>query len=133
MHKSKLVAALIDVPLAVNEQEVAFWAGALGRTPKRDLDDPAYADFGEVIPGMMFMVQAVDAAARIHLDIETDDVESEVRRLETLGAVRVRQTESWWVMRDPAGVQFCVVRVQAPGMFLSLSTTWPDGPPDLAG
>ena len=31
---------------------------------------------------MQFFVQRVDAPARVHLDIETDDVEAETRRLE---------------------------------------------------
>jgi hypothetical protein len=126
MHRSKLAAALVDVPRAVHDQEVDFWAGALGRPPARDPDDPDYADFGQVVPGMTFMVQAVDDSPRIHLDIETDNVEAEVRRLESLGAARVRKTQSWWVMRDPAGLLFCVVRVQVPEVFPSLSTQWPD-------
>lgn len=128
MHRSKLVSALIDVPAESHGREVAFWAGALDRDPHYDPDDPDYADFGEVIPGVTVMVQRVDDVPRVHLDIETDDVEAEVRRLEALGAERVAQIESWWVMRDPAGLLFCVVRVQDPGTFAALSAPWPDGP-----
>ena len=32
-------------------------------------------------------------------------------RLERLGAERVRMVETWWVMRDPAGLLFCVLPV----------------------
>jgi hypothetical protein len=42
----------------------------------------------------------------MHLDLGTDDVEAEVRRLEALGATRHdRQQErgfGFWVMRDPS-------------------------------
>ena len=35
-------------------------------------------------------VQTVDHPSRVHLDIETDDIEAEVRRLEGLGAKTVQ-------------------------------------------
>ena len=54
-------------------------------------------------------VQSVGHESRVHLDIETDDVEAEVRRLEALGASRVRPVHSWWVMQAPTGQRFCVV------------------------
>jgi len=37
------------------------------------------------------------------LDIETDDVEAEVKRLGALGARRVKQIKRWWVMEAPTG------------------------------
>ena len=44
---------------------------------------------------------------RVHLDLETDDVEAEVKRLEGLRASRWNhQTErgfDFWIMRDPWG------------------------------
>ena len=45
----------------------------------------------------------------MHLDIHTDDLEAEVARLERLGAERVRRVHGWWIMRDPAGLLFCVI------------------------
>jgi hypothetical protein len=42
------------------------------------------------------------------------DLGAEVARLERLGAERVHQMQAWWVMRDPAGVLFCVLPV-SPG------------------
>jgi predicted enzyme related to lactoylglutathione lyase len=52
----------------------------------------------------------------IHLDINTDDREAEVKRLEKLGASVVETItqrtgdyiETWTVMRDPEGNGFCV-------------------------
>jgi predicted enzyme related to lactoylglutathione lyase len=125
MHRSRLVAALIDVPEEHFEQEAEFWSGALGVQQNRDADDPDYADFGEVTPGFQFYVQRVGAPARTHLDIETDDVDAEVARLEALGATCVEPIRSWWVMRDPAGMLFCVVRVQLPEAFERHAREWP--------
>jgi len=51
---------------------------------------------------------------RMHLDIETGDVDAEVARLESIGATRVEaeaRTEHdsrWVVMADPEGNEFCV-------------------------
>jgi predicted enzyme related to lactoylglutathione lyase len=50
----------------------------------------------------------------MHLDIETPDVDTEVRRLEAIGARRAEPdpiTEfgmHWVVMLDPEGNEFCV-------------------------
>jgi hypothetical protein len=57
-------------------------------------------------------VQKVEHPSRVHLDIETDDIEAEVKRLEKLGAKRVQQLHKWWVMEAPSGQRFCVVRPQ---------------------
>ncbi len=128
-HRSRLAAALVDVPAAIYEEETAFWAAALGIPPEVDSDYPEYASFGEAVPGLQFHVQRVHAAPRVHLDIETDDVEAEVRRLEALGAARVSQIKTWWVLRDPAGLLFCVVRIQCPDAFEQGATRWwCDGP-----
>jgi predicted enzyme related to lactoylglutathione lyase len=126
VHRSKLTAALVDVPADVYNREVGFWSAALGREAEVDVDNPEYSDFGQPVPGFQFMLQRVDAPARVHLDIETDDVEAEVRRLEALGAERVGPVKSWWVMRDPAGLLFCVVRIQTGDAFEGLAQEWPD-------
>lgn len=124
MHRSRLVSALVDVPADVFNQTTAFWSGALGQDPEFSDSDPDYAQFNEVFPGMQFFVQRVGAPARVHLDIETDDVEAETRRLESLGATRVGQHKTWQIMRDPAGLLFCVVRVQSPEAFERHAHTW---------
>ena len=50
--------------------------------------------------------------SRLHLDIETDDIEAEASRLEALGAKRVQRFPRWWVMEAPTGQRFCIVRPQ---------------------
>lgn len=124
-HRSRLCAALVDVPRADYERTVEFWGGALDRPGQPEEGDPDYTEFGEPTPGMLFMVQAVDdETSRIHLDIETDDIEAEVARLSGLGASVVERIEGWVVMRDPVGVVFCVVAVQVPEPFAAAATTW---------
>jgi hypothetical protein len=53
---------------------------------------------------------------RVHLDLTTaaDEREAEIERILTLGAQRVdigqTGTESWTVLADPEGNEFCIVR-----------------------
>jgi len=68
-------------------------------------------------------VQMVSHPSRVHLDIETDDIEAEVRRLEKLGAKRIQAVRTWWVMEAPTGQRFCVVSAASPS-FAQLATTW---------
>jgi hypothetical protein len=124
MHRSRLTAVLVDVPEEDYGRESDFWSAALGPPAEVDPDDPDYRDLGQVIPGLGVMVQRVGAPARLHLDIETDDVEAEVSRLEGLGAARLEKIRTWWVLRDPAGLLFCVVRVQNQEAFDRDATTW---------
>ena len=51
---------------------------------------------------------------RLHLDFRPDDQAAEVARLEGLGARRVdigQGDQSWVVLADPDGNEFCVLRV----------------------
>ena len=48
----------------------------------------------------------------MHLDIESDDIEAEVRRLEALGATKIEAIRTWVVMAAPTGHRFCVIRPQ---------------------
>lgn len=69
------------------------------------------------------LVQRVEHDSRVHLDIETDDVDAEVARLENLGCHRVAKVKTWWVMQAPTGHRFCVVRPQRPD-FAHNAKTW---------
>jgi predicted enzyme related to lactoylglutathione lyase len=129
-HRSRLTAVLVDVPASAHEAATTFWSRALGRDAKRIDDHPEYAFFGQVTPGIEFMVQALkgeaggDERPRVHFDIESDDVDAEVSRLRGLGAAEVERVHSWVIMRDPAGTTFCVVKVQVQDMFDQHATTW---------
>ena len=62
--------------------------------------------------------------SRVHLDIEADDVDAEVRRLEALGARRIERIKSWCVMEAPTGQRFCVVRSSGRD-FDDVANIWP--------
>ena len=124
-HRSRLCAAYIDVPKADYGRTVSFWAAGLRRDGEPEADDPSYTSFGQATPGVELAVQAVgDDTPRIHLDIETDDIEAEVTRLTALGGSVVDRIQDWVVMADPAGVVFCVIKVQEPAAFEAGARTW---------
>ena len=69
------------------------------------------------------ILQQVEHASRVHLDIESDDIEAEAARLEKLGAKRIERLEHWVVMEAPSGQRFCVIGPQRPD-FETGATTW---------
>jgi hypothetical protein len=73
--------------------------------------------------GLHIEVQKVEHESRVHIDIETDDIAAEVRRLEALGAKRVGTVHTWCVMQAPTGQRFCVVRPQRPD-FKESANVW---------
>ncbi len=68
-------------------------------------------------------IQRVEHESRVHIDIETDDIPADVKRLGQLAAAVVDRLERWVVMQAPTGQRFCVVRVQRPG-FLKNANRW---------
>jgi hypothetical protein len=104
-----VATVVIDVPDGDHDRELSFWEAATGQTLPQ-LGFPEY--HGARLPGqdIGLLVQHLgEGTARVHLDIHTDDADAEVKRLEHLGAQRVRRARTWWVMRDPAGLLFCVI------------------------
>jgi uncharacterized protein (TIGR02246 family) len=75
----------------------------------------------------------VQHASRVHLDLEADNVEAEVRRLEALGAKRIGPVKSWVVLEAPTGQRFCVVPSQAitpvRRFALAYTAAWSSGDP----
>ncbi len=89
-----------------------FWGSALGLTVLGS-DGPNYQRLDATAHHLTVEVQQVIHASRVHLDLETDNVEAEVQRLERLGATRVKQGLRWWVLQAPTGHRFCVVQARA--------------------
>jgi hypothetical protein len=76
-------------------------------------------------PGQpIVLIQRVAHSSRVHLDIETDDVDAEVARLEALGARRLEKVQTWWVLEAPTGQRFCVVRATR-GALSEDANVWP--------
>jgi predicted enzyme related to lactoylglutathione lyase len=127
MHKSKLAGFIIDCQTQDLNAAATFWAGALG-TPVRELpgaESELYRKLDAASLGLNIEVQQVEHSSRVHLDIEADDVEAEVTRLEGLGARRLQKVRTWWVMESPTGQRFCVVEAVSAN-FQSLASTWTD-------
>ncbi len=109
MHKSRLAGFIIDCEGPDLDRAVRFWSGALGmRTLGREGD--RYEPLDAAARDLYLEVQRVEHPSRVHLDIETDDLDAEVARLVALGARRVAAVERWVVMEAPTGQRFCVVR-----------------------
>jgi hypothetical protein len=124
MHRSRLAQIIIDCKTNVDDA-ATFWSAALGRPacPLQSAEDAAYRMLLGPAAEPRVLLQAVDHPSRVHLDIETDDVEAEVRRLERLGARRVAQVRQWWVLEAPTGHRFCVLPPQRDD-FPGDATTW---------
>lgn len=126
MHKSKLVTAVIDCQGDDLAGAARFWSSALGRKVAAS-DDPAkdkYVTLGSGKEELIVLLQKVPHPSRVHLDIESDDVEQEVKRLEALGAKRVEQIKTWWVMEAPTGHRYCVVKPQRDGTVPDDANEW---------
>jgi hypothetical protein len=116
-----------------------FWCAVLGYVVLDASDDlveigPAGRPDAELlesvrrgpVPPTIFMARVPEAKTvknRLHFDVSPVDttLAEEVARIEALGAGRadIGQTgeESWVVLTDPEGNEFCVLRSLAPGEF----------------
>jgi len=93
-----------------------FWSEALGYTTLGGAGNYVLLVDGDGQGPKLLLQRVAEAKGgknRMHLDVETPDVDSEVERLEKLGAVRTSGSMSehgsrWVVMADPEGNEFCV-------------------------
>lgn len=127
MHKSRLAGFIIDCQTDDLEGAGRFWSQALGYALKKSTagEDTFYKLLDTPSDDLHIEVQTVNHPSRVHLDIEADDIEAEVKRLEKLGARRVANIKTWVVMEAPTGQRFCVVRVQRSD-FAQNANTWAD-------
>jgi predicted enzyme related to lactoylglutathione lyase len=111
MHKSRLGALIIDCQTDDLQREAQFWSAAMGAPPEvpEAQQNPRYIRLEGSAGEVPVLLQAVDHPSRVHLDIETDNIEAEVERLESLGAEVVERLERWTVMQAPSGHRFCVI------------------------
>jgi hypothetical protein len=110
-HRSRIGVLCIDCQTDDLGPGMAFWSKALGVEGEVD-GDVRYAPLNGWQGYPRVLLQAVDHAPRIHLDIETDDQEAERARLEALGARVVSRMKRWIVMEAPTGHRFCLVNPQ---------------------
>lgn len=98
------------------ETMTEFWSRALGLTPSsHEPDDDFRVLRGERV-NMSLQVADTPVSARdqMHLDLYSDDPETQVARLVALGARFVRKSveDAYVVLLDPEGNEFCVCAVR---------------------
>ncbi len=115
-HRSRLAGFIIDCQTDDVDHAAAFWSGALGYAAAESYaeGDAAYVEFSGTPADLQVEVQKVQHPSRVHLDIETDDLDAEAARLEKLGAKKIAFVKRWWVMEAPTGHRFCIVRMKTP-------------------
>jgi predicted enzyme related to lactoylglutathione lyase len=124
MHRSRLAGFIIDCQTQDLEGAARFWSAALGLPARSEADsDPGYRLLQNAPGDLHVEVQQVEHPSRVHLDIESDDLEAEASRLESLGAKRIAKVKRWIVMEAPTGQRFCIVRPQSPD-FASRANEW---------
>ena len=124
MHKSRLAGFIIDCNAPDLDAAASFWTQALGYPlAKLEGDQGIYRQLETGPTGLHIEVQKVDHPSRLHLDIESDDIEAEATRLEALGAKKVKRFPRWWVMEAPTGQRFCVVHPQRAD-FAQVANVW---------
>jgi hypothetical protein len=111
-HRSRVAQVCVDIPAARFDAERDFWSGATG-WPEESARSPEFARLTppETSP-MAFLLQRLgpgaDGLVRMHLDLGTDDRAAEVERVRGAGATLLDDRRRWTVLRDPAGLPFCV-------------------------
>ena len=113
-HRSRLAGFMIDCQGGDLGEAATFWSKALGL----DIADPdedgldRYAVLEKLRGDLHVEVQKVEHESRVHLDIESDDIEAEVARLKAFGALEIARPydSRWVVMQAPTDHRFCVVR-----------------------
>jgi hypothetical protein len=113
-HRSRLVQVCVDSPRPAHVGEVEFWRALLGgRWVPSDSAEFAgkwHDDDGSPIQLLFQELDEPDGLVRAHLDLGTDDLDADVRRLRDLGAIDIGPGRGWHVFRDPSGELFCTTK-----------------------
>jgi hypothetical protein len=111
-HRARTVQICIDSPRDRAAAEVAFWRALLpGHWVSNDAEEFAakwHDDAGSPLQLLFQNLAETGGPVRAHLDHGTDDMPAEIRRLVALGAADVGPGDGWHVLRDVAGLPFCV-------------------------
>ena len=97
-----------------------WWRDALGWiVVNHDPDEFEIRPAADRCPGLLFVgvPEQKTIKNRLHLDFRPDDRDAEVERLLGLGATRAdvgQGEQSWIVLADPEGNEFCVLGSRVP-------------------
>ena len=111
MHKSRLGALVVDCQSEHLFEYAEFWGAVLGSEPEAQESqiNQRYVRLNGTPSEAQVILQKVDHPSRVHFDIETDDIEAEVKRVLSLGAEIVERMEKWVIMEAPSKHRFCVI------------------------
>lgn len=131
MHRSRLCHFVVDV--SDLNKGVSFWSAVLNAVEEPLSENSRHIYRRLRLPDceIRILLQKTNdeksSKERMHLDIESDDIEAEVKRLEALGAARWdHQRErgfEFWVLHDPWGNEFCVLQPEFPDL-LAQQAPW---------
>jgi catechol 2,3-dioxygenase-like lactoylglutathione lyase family enzyme len=132
MHRSRLCH--ITISCSDLDRAVAFWGQALDALQDEvgPNSDHIYRRLAIPHSDIRVLLQRVaesgESIGGVHVDIEADDVDAEVARLEGLGARRVRLVAErgyrFWVLEDPDRNAFCVIEPEFSEL-LARASVWP--------
>ena len=105
---------VLDFAPGEHDAAAEFWRVALDAGIHPNQKYPEYHVLERAaVAGPVLVQRLGQGPSRVHLDIETDDTAAEVERLTGAGATVVQRygdgADEWTVLRDPAGLLFCVV------------------------
>lgn len=109
-HRSLLSTLMIDCLDENFDASFDFWSWTLGLQGRRPSANQNYVTLGQLDMPMMVRLQRVQRDPGYHLDISTDDMKAERERLLANGARAKYRIKRWWVMEDPSGNAFCLIR-----------------------
>jgi Glyoxalase-like domain len=102
------------------EQLARWWGELLGWPARDDGDGDWVVEPPDPSLGCPLLFGAVpdekSVKNRLHLDLRPDDQAAEVAKAEALGATRVdigQGDETWVVLADPEGNEFCILRTRS--------------------
>jgi hypothetical protein len=127
-HRSRLYGIFVDTPADRAAESAAFWSAALGADARLVPGEEQFTMMDGALPRLVLGVQTIgEDPPRYHVDIETDDVDAEVARLEALGAVEIHRWLDCHVMRVPGGDHLlCVIPVHSDAAtFAENAREWP--------
>ncbi|HUR68242.1 MAG TPA: VOC family protein [Candidatus Thermoplasmatota archaeon] len=121
-QRPRLLAARVVLDVENMQRAAEFWCAALGYVVAASHDtfwsikDPAGKR--QMRLGFQPKDGVKPAVNSLHFEFFTDDMEREAKRLEALGATRVKgwpygdDEPNWIVLRDLDGHEFCVCEIE---------------------
>jgi predicted enzyme related to lactoylglutathione lyase len=96
-----------------------FWSAVLGRTIDTEPIPPSpffvsigLGDSSRIAYMFIQVPEAKTVKNRTHLDLDSDDIASEVARVISLGATHIHDKDEfgmqWTTLADPEGNEFCI-------------------------